>query len=223
MLRRRNNRQRGYSLAELLSGMFVLALISTFVVIIMLPLMSAPNIQQAKIDTVQTGSMALYRLQRDIREGQVNGVYACSYPGPSICLTPSTAPTLGSVQALAILTARLNGNDYSVLSNTGWPSWQGFQVYWLVPDGSANGTYNLMYAFHQSNGFLPGSLASGADTAVTAALQSNSATTVARNILSLNIDQDANSKTIGASVSVQSTVDGKVNETTYQGDSFARN
>jgi len=222
MSRRKNDRQRGYSLAELVSGMFVFGLLSTFVVIILAPLMSAPNIQQAKIDTVQTGSAALYRLQRDIREGQVNGVYTCSYPAPSICVTPSAAPTLGSVQVLAILTARANGNDYSVLSNTGWPAWQGFQVYWLAPDGSGNGTYNLMYAFHQS-GFQPGSPASGADTAVTAALQSNSATTIARNILSLNVDQDANSKTIGLSVSVQSTVSGKVNETTYQGDSFARN
>ena len=223
MSRLKNKRQRGYSLAELLSGMLVLGILSTFVAIIVTPLMSAPNVQQAKIDTVQSGSIALYQLQRDIREGQVNGVYTCTYPGPSICITPSTAPTLASVQVLAILTARTNGNGFAAWSNTGWPSWQGFQVFWLAPDGTGHGTYNLMYAFSVSNGFLPGQAASGADTAVNSALASTSAKTVARNILSLSVDQDAPSKTIGLSIAVQSTVDSKVNETTYQGDSFARN
>src|SRR5690242_15711537 len=118
MSRLKNRRQRGYSLAELLSGIVVFGMLSTFVVLILTPMVSAPSVQQAKIDTVQTGAAALYRLQRDIREGQVNGVYTCSYPAPSVCTTPSTAPTLGSVQVLAILTAKPNGNGYSTWSNT---------------------------------------------------------------------------------------------------------
>ncbi len=223
MSRQRNKGARGYSLAELLSGMFVFAIMSSFVVIILTPLMSAPNVQQAKIDTVQTGVQALYRLQRDIREGQVNGVYVCTYPASSVCATPQPAPSLTSVQVVAILTPRLNGNGNVQWSSTsGSPTWQGFQVYWLVDDGSGNGTYNLEYAFSPSQGTLPGAAASGADTAVNTAL-AGSSVTVAHNILSLSVDQNTTGKTIGVAISAQSTVDSKVNESTYEGDSLARN
>lgn len=219
----RSKPQRGYSVAELISGIFVFGILSTFVAIIIIPLMGAPNSQQAKIDTVQTGAQALYRLQRDIREGQVNGVYVCTYPASSVCATPQPAPNITSVQVVAILTPRLNGNGNIQWDSTaGTPTWQGFQVYWLVPDNSGNGTYNLEYAFSQSTGFQPGSIASGADTAVNSAF-AGTATIVAHNINTLNIDQNVNGKTIGLSLSAQSTDGNKVNETSYTGDAFARN
>ena len=107
-------------------------------------------------------------------------------------------------------------------SSAGTPSWQGFQIYWLVPDNSGHGTYNLEYAFSQSTSFQPGNLASGADTAVNSAF-AGTATIVAHNINTLSIDQNVNGKTIGLSLSAQSTDGSKVNETSYTGDAFARN
>ena len=223
MSRRRNKAQRGFTLADMLSGMFVLAILTGFAVSIITPLLSAPNAQAAKINTVQSGAMALYRLQRDIREGQVNGVYVCTYPAPSTCSTPSSAPTMASAQVIAILSPQSSGTGYTVWGTAGTPAWQGFQVFWLVSDGSGNGTYNLEYAFGQSTGFQPGASAASADTAVTSALQATSPEIVAQNILSMSLDQNVTAKTIGLSLSSQSTVDSKVNESTYEGDSFARN
>jgi hypothetical protein len=201
--------------------MVLFGLLSSFAVTIIAPLLNAPNVQQAKIDTVQTGAIALYRLQRDVRQGQDNGVYVCTYPAPSTCSTPSAAPTLANVQVIAILTARANGSGFAQWSNTGSPSWTGFQVYWLASDG--NGTYNLTYAFSQSTGFQPGASAASADTAVSAALQSTSPVVIAQHLLSIQMDHSAVSKMIGFVVAAQSTDGNKTNETSYEGDTFARN
>ena len=222
MLHRRSRTQRGFSVSELLTVTVILGLLSTFVVLIIAPLLNAPNAQQAKIDTVQTGALALYALQRDVRQGQVNGVYVCTYPAPTTCTNPSTAPTLAAVHVVAILTARQNGNQFAKWSNTGQPNWQGFQVYWLAPDATGNGTFDLDYAFSVS-GVQPGAAAASADTAVNSALQSASPTVIAHNLLTLQVDADSVSKMVGFNVQAQSTVDSKVNETSYQGDSFARN
>lgn len=207
----------------MVSSIFVLAILTGFVVTIATPLMSAPNAQAAKIDTVQSGAMALYRLQRDVREGDVSGVYVCTSPAPSTCSTPSQSPTMASVQAVAILTPRSSGDGFTVWGLAGAPSWQGFQVYWLVSDGSGNGTYDLDYAFAQASGLQPGASAASADTAVSSALQSTSPVVVAQHILSMSIDQNVNTKTIGLALSAQSTEDSKVNESSFEGDSFARN
>jgi prepilin-type N-terminal cleavage/methylation domain-containing protein len=219
----RKNSVRGYTLAEVLTAIMILGILGSFVTVIVAPLLNAPNVQQAKIDTTQSGAATLYRLQRDVRQGQVNGVYVCTYPAPTTCSVPSTAPTFASVQVVAILTARASGSGYAAWSSTGQPSWQGFQVYWLVDDGRGHGTYNLEYAFSASSGAQPGAATSSANTAVNSALQSASPERVAGNFLSVQIDQDVVSKMVGLKISSQSTVDSKTNESTFEGDSFARN
>jgi len=76
--------QRAFTLAEVLSVLFILGLVLSFVALIVGPLLRSQSETQAKVDTIQAAAMALYRVERDLRNTTITYVYACTTgPTPS--------------------------------------------------------------------------------------------------------------------------------------------
>ena len=78
----------------MLSTIFVLGLIMSAIAFIIGPLLRSQDQTQAKVDTVQAAAMALYRVQRDLRNTDIGSVYACTTGASPACATPG--PTLSS-------------------------------------------------------------------------------------------------------------------------------
>lgn len=202
--------------------MVLLVMVCTFVPLIVGPLLSAPSNEQAKVDTVQSAALALYRMQRDLRQSDPSGVFACTYPGPSTCSV--LTPDMTSTPVIAIMTTRTNGTGQSQWETAkGQPQWTGFNVYWLVPNGQGSNT--LKYAFGSAN-LPPGSPSPGLATvnsAVNTALTSASPLTVALAIADMQTNVNVTRNTVGLWLSARSRVNGRTNETSYRSDTYARN
>lgn len=227
MSRRRslNRATRGFTLAEMLTVLLILGVVGSLIAYIVRPIITAPNQEQAKVDTLQAGARAMYMLQRDLRQTNVNGVYVCTYPAPSTC---SSAPgTLTSTPVIAILTARQNGNGQVQYDpSNGQAKWQGFNIYWLAP--SAQGGTDLVYAFEPnfsigSGAPQQGVLAGTANTVVNEALLLTKPYIAATGVTQLQTQGNATTDTVGLKLTGQTTVGGRTNETTYESDTVARN
>lgn len=195
----------------------MMGLFTGFVALIFGPIISAPSKHQAKADTVLTAAQIMYRLQRDIRQSHPSGIWVCTNSSSPMCAQPTATPT--SAPVLAVLTSRSSGNGQAQWdSNNGQPLWQGFNVYWLVPDGQ--GSNNLAYAFSPySGGPINFTTVEGA---VQSALQ-NGGETVAHAVYDLQTSLDVPTSTAGLRIFSQSTVSGHTNETSYESDTVIRN
>ena len=110
------------------------------------PMLSAQDAQQASMAEIQVMGSTLYRLQRDVRQSDPNGIFLCTSVSQSVgCVQASTYADLTDVSYFAVLTAQKNGTGPTRWDSTGRPSWSGFNVYWLAPDG--NGTNTMYFAF----------------------------------------------------------------------------
>jgi prepilin-type N-terminal cleavage/methylation domain-containing protein len=215
---RRTSGRRGYTIAEVLLVTVIMGMISSFVVLIVAPLFKMSNAQTAKVDTVQAAAKAFYRVQRDLRQSDVSGVYVCTYPAPSTCSPPASALTHAAV--VAIITPLSNG--YGQLtwdSSQGQPKWQGFSVYWLAPD--AQGLTALNYAFADPTGGANPTTAS-ADAAVNKAL-GGAPSFLATSIADLQLSKSTTTSTIGLKMFAQSTEGGATNATSFESDTDIRN
>lgn len=192
--------------------------VSGFVALIVGPLFTASNSQAAKVDIIQTAEKSFYRLQRDLHQTNVSGVYVCTYPAPTICSAPSSALTNATV--LAIITPKANGTGQVSWDKTqGQPQWKGFNVYWLAPD--KDGVPALNYAFEDPTaGANP--TAPSAETAVNSALGSTPQI-LALWVTALQADLDAPKHTIGLKMFATATEDGSKNATSFESDTVARN
>ena len=85
----RNKRQRGTTIAELLSVVAVLGLIMSAVAFVIGPLLRSQSHTQAKVDTVQAAAMALYRIERDLRNSSVDQIFECTTTRTPTSSTPS--------------------------------------------------------------------------------------------------------------------------------------
>ena len=222
--------RRGFSLAEMLAVVVIFGLISTFAALVIGPMLSAPNAEQAKVDTVDAAAQALYELQRDIRVSDPSGVFTCTMNPPPLIppVTPPycTSPTqvMADTPILALLTPRTNGNGgLNWDPNNGQQAWQGFNVYWLVPNSEASN--DVMYAFASVN--IPNGSPTvdfaTADNAVKTAMQSTSARVIARNVSGFQTSITVATRTVGLQIFSKTTVSGKQNQTTFRGDAVARN
>src|SRR5579863_3675035 len=99
---RNSARRRGYTIVEVLSVTVVLGLVMTIIAAIIGPLLRSQNQTQAKVDTVQAAAIALYRVQRDLRNTSWSSVWACTTTGTPTCTQPTTST---ATQALVVLTA----------------------------------------------------------------------------------------------------------------------
>ena len=206
-------------MAELVSVMFLLAMISTAVAFIIAPLMRSQNRTQAKVDTVQTADMALYRVERDLRNTNSGLIFSCTTGSPPSCQQPPTA--LAATQAIVMPSAYTNGvGQFQLISASGKPKWLGATVYWVDAQG------NIKFGFDQPSGYVQGSnlTATQAQTAVTD-VQAAGGTVLARSVqqMSLAVPGAGHGHQVLFQLQAQSTINGSPNETTYTTDVATRN
>ena len=218
MSRPRTSGRRGFTIVEVLTVTVIMGFVSTFVALIVGPLFSAVNAQGAKLDTMQAAVRAFYRMQRDIHQSNVNGVYVCTYPAPTVCSAPSSS--LANATIIAIISPKANGSGQLAWdSQQGQPQWQGFSVYWLAPD--SNGVMSLNYAFNDPSGGANPTIAS-ADAAVNNALAGNPQF-LATSVTNIQVSQSVTTSKIGLKLFATATSNNATNETSFESDSFARN
>ena len=224
---RRRKTSRGFTLPELLSVFVIVALMGTFVVAIIAPILKAPAGEQSKVDTLQAASQGLYQLGRDVRMSDVTGVYSCSGSGSYTCSQPTSSTT---TNVIVVATPLSSGNlqwNLSAGPTQGKPAWQGAIVYWLVPNSA--GSNDLVRAVEGTGvtGALgAGPLGSGfATTAATAAATAvgGTATTVAHNVNQISISINTSTDVIGLTLVAKSTNGSSTNSTTYASNTYARN
>jgi len=123
-----------------------------------------------------------------------------------------------------VLTAQVHGSGPTRWDPTGRPSWKGFNVYWLVPDGT--GTSTMYVAFGSAN-IAPGGSASvlnaDAASAVAAALATTGADPIAHDLLHFQSMVDVNKDRVALRLVGLTTAHGASNQMTVQGDAYARN
>lgn len=163
---------RGFTLAEILTVAVLFGMLLTTIAAVIPAVMRAPAQMQSQVDEVNAAALALYKVQRDARQSDVNGVFNCTTLPIVVCSQQVGAPA--QTQAVAIA-----GNDSSQFfitggQNSGQASWTGYTVYWLAPSASGIGQ-DLMRAFEPvgipllGNG-LPNFRSIDAQTAMTLAL-----------------------------------------------------
>ena len=215
---RNNAKRRGHTVVEMLSVITSLSLVMTAIAAIIGPTLAAQNRTQAKVDTVQAAAMALYRMERDLRNTDAGSIYACTTGTTPTCAPPAT--TLTPTEAIVVVTAYANGGGQFQLKSSGAPNWQGADVYWIDPAG------NLTFAFDPLTGtsYTPGTLLSQTDAqkAVTDAV-ANGGKQLARWIQQMSIAEPGNVHQLSLLIQTRSTVGGASNETTYQTDLETRN
>ena len=212
-----NRRQRGYTLAELVSVVFIIGLVMTPIALIMGPLVNSQNRTQAKVDTVQGAAMALYRIERDLRNTNLGSIYECSTAAAPVCTVP--ASTLSSTGALVIVSAYRNGTGQFVTqSSSGKPYWQGADVYWVDTNGVLNFAFDVPALYTQGN------LLSAADarTAVAHVLATGGAG-IAQPVEQMSIAVPNVGHKVSFQLKIQSTIGTAINETTFQTDLETRN
>lgn len=215
----RTSRTRGYTIAEVLTVAVIMGFVSSFVALIVGPLFAGLNAQGAKVDTLQAAAKAFYRIQRDLHQSNVSGVYVCTFATPTVCASPSTTG-LANATVLAIITPKANGTGQLTWdSSQGQPAWQGFNVYWLAPDGS--GAQALNYAFNDPTGGALETVAS-ADKAVNNAL-AGQAQFLATSVTGLQVSQTVTTSTIGLKMFATATEGTSTNSTTFESDTETRN
>ena len=213
------DKNRGYTIVEALCVMLVLALITTPAALIIGPLLRSQNQTQAKVDTVQAADMALYRIERDLRNTTSGDIFVCTTNTPPSCALAPTALT--DAQAIVMPSAHLNGTgQFQLVSATGRPYWQGASVYWIDAQGDIN------YAFDPLTGtsFKLGSTLSATDAqnAVTDVTNAGGMQ-LARFVEQLSFAVTNVGHQVQLQMQARSTVNGAPNETTYRTDVQARN
>lgn len=189
------------------------------------PILTAQTVEQSSTGEVQVIDAALYRLQRDIRQSDANGVFVCTNTNSAIACTQAstyTSPTVAP--ALAVLTAESGGSGPTRWDSTGHPLWTGFKVYWLA--AGADGADTLYLAFEPASVSLaaePSILNSDAAQAVAAALASTGPDRVADDILSLQSYADVTKDHVAIRLTALTGQSGSSSQLSVQGDAYARN
>ena len=209
---------RAYTIAEILTVTVIMGFVATFVALIVGPMFSAVSSQGAKIDTLQAAVRSFYRIQRDLHQSNVNGVFVCTYPAPTTCAPPTAA--LANATVIAIISPKNNGTGQLTWDAAqGQPQWQGYNVYWIAKD--AEGVMSLNYAFNDPTGGALVGVAS-ADAAVNNALGATPQF-LATSVTALQISQTVTTSRIGLKMFATSTEDKHTNETSFESDTYTRN
>lgn len=211
---------------EVLTAAMIAGMVMTMSVAIFRPAVSVSDAERVRTTLVQAMDNSLYRIQRDIRQSDPNGIFICSgsYP-PSSCELASSLTTVTHTQYIAILTARNGGMGEMNWDSSGRPAWTGFQIYWLDANAS-NANQVLRYAFAPATiqpGIDPVILNADVVTAVSSAITSPDAETVAGNIDDIqtwvNVTRDSVAVRLGSAAADGASADA----TTVQCDTYARN
>jgi hypothetical protein len=223
--RKQASNGRGVSLPELLVVFGIASLVGSAVVALCHPMLSASQAEHASLQEIQTMDSTLYRLQRDARQTDPNGVFVCTGSGAYLsCAQASTLTTPTDVTCLAMLTARPGDTGRTSWDVNGRPAWVGFSVYWMSPD--TIGTYTLMSGFGSANvppGSNPSILNSDVIAAVNQAMTSANAETVALGIKQFQTMVDVSTDRMVLRLVGQTTNNGSTAELSVEGDAYARN
>ena len=139
---------RAFTIAELLTVGVLFGLLLATVAAVVPAVLKSPSQMQAQVDEVDAAALALYKVQRDARQSDVNGVFDCTTaPVPNCTQQVGANPV--NTQAIAI--AGDNGLTQFVGGN-GQTKWQGYVVYWLAPSAAGVGM-DLMRAYEPVNPF----------------------------------------------------------------------
>jgi type II secretory pathway pseudopilin PulG len=219
------SKQRGISLPELFVVFAIAGLVGTAVLALCHPMMSASQAEHASLQEIQTMDSTLYRLQRDARQTDPNGVFVCyGAVGSLSCSQASNLSVPTDVSCLALLTARPDDTGRAAWDINGRPAWVGFSVYWMSPDSA--GTYTLMSGFGAANvppGSNPSILNSDVIAAVNQAMTSANAETVALGIKQFQTMVDVSTDRMVLRLVGQNTDNGSTAELSVEGDAYARN
>ena len=223
MSRHRKRTERGLTLIEIMTSTVVLALLMTMFVSVFAPIVRSQNQSQAKLDTVQAAAVALYRIQRDLRQTYFKSAWACTTGAGAACSQPTAFST--TTNAIALLTAYHNGTGQFQVApsgtNIGQPNWQGVTVYWLDANGDLSWAFYPFATPQSGDGY--GLSSTQAATAVAAATTGAlSSTEIALNIQQLEAAWNGQANIISLQMQAQSNANGSVNETTYRSDVLAR-
>jgi prepilin-type N-terminal cleavage/methylation domain-containing protein len=210
--------QRGFTLAEILTVVVIMGLMLSVVAFSAPLFLNGPQEAQSQVDNVESAALALYKMQHDTRPSNIHNVWACSTVLP-VCTQPTPGPAMPTAQAVAILTANATGQF--VLNGNGTPNWQGYDVYWIVPN--ADGTSNeLRRAFvgvaFGINAPQPGD----AVTAVATALGLTTYTTVAQDVWDMKFAIDPTTNTVDLQLDSGDNK-GNMSSLRLAGNSYVRN
>lgn len=223
--RKPDSKRRGVSLPELLIVFGIASLVGTAVVALCHPMLSASQAEHASLQEIQMMDSTLYRLQRDARQSDPNGIFVCTGSGVNLsCSQASSLTTPTDITCLAMLTARPGDTGRAAWDPNGRPAWVGFSVYWMTPD--TVGTYTLMSGFGSANvpvGTNPAILNSDVIGAVNQAMTSANAETVALGIKQLQTMVDISTDRMVLRLVGQNTSNGSTAELSVEGDAYARN
>jgi len=223
-------KQRGTSIPEVLTVTVIIGmLLSTMVVIVPL-LVKSPLQMQSQVDQVNTAAIALYKIRRDFSEGDTSGVMGCTTTPVVSCAAVGATPA--PVQALVVATAENSSGAFQVSTapgpTSGYPNWQGYYVYWLVPNSTGT-SYDLMRAWQGASlGIGPGGVPTGvtaasASTALTTALAISPPPVLTNYITSMSLGDASSSSTINFELMAGTTGGADQTQTTFQGGTYARN
>jgi type II secretory pathway pseudopilin PulG len=214
---------------EVLTATFVGGIVMTMAVALIRPAVTAADAEQAQTELVHSIDNALYRIQRDIRQSDPNGIFVCSVSTQqtTACTLASSLPAVTSTTYLVILTAHTNGDDLINWDSSGRPAWTGFDVYWLQPDanGSGNGEV-LRYCFAQASiqpGTAPVILNADVVNAVASAVSSASAVTVARSVSEIDTVVKVSNDSVAVRLKGTTTDRTGSQPISVQADTYARN
>jgi type II secretory pathway pseudopilin PulG len=212
---------RGYTIAELLTVTVIFGLLLTTIAAVMPVVLKSPTQMQAQVDEVNAAALALYKVQRDARQSDVNGVFNCT-------ITPivSCAQQVGSIPAntQAIAIAGDDGTTQFV-NNVGGTKWKGYVVYWLAPSVAGVGM-DLMRAYENNNfSFLNGNpifRATEASVCVTSAIAIASPSVAAPDVRQL-LSSVTPATGIVALQMIAGVNRGDITGITLNGNTYARN
>jgi type II secretory pathway pseudopilin PulG len=223
--RKPGSSQRGTSMPEIMTVTIIAVIVMTIVAALFKSISGAAGAEQVDTDLVQSADEALYRVQRDVRQSDPNGIFACTGASSAVVCTAASDLTAPADTAfLAVLTAHAGGNGTMQWDVSGRPAWTGFEVYWLVPD--ANGTNNLAYCFapaHIAPGVNPAILNADVINAVTTASASANLEVVAHSIARIQTMVDVSKDRVAIRITSQSGQGSNENSTAVQSDAYARN
>jgi hypothetical protein len=125
---------RAFTIAESLVVIVIVAMLLTAVAGAMTPLLRAPNAVQAKYDTLVPATTGLFVLERDIRQSDANGVFACTIH-PIACGTGASSDKTAAVAVATAVSSGDLGAQFITDTTYGTPVWQGYIVYWRSDTG----------------------------------------------------------------------------------------
>lgn len=218
--------RRGFTIAEVMTVLVIVGLILAVIAMITPIIFRGQSQVQAQTDSIQSTALALYKVQRDVRQSNIGGVLACTTVPIVVCTQPTSAPGAQQTQAIAIVTAD-NGTGQFVPNNAGLPKWHGFVLYWLTPN--ADGTSNdLKRAYYGWPVGLPvatmplATVEADAVLALTNVLGAQNSTSVAQDVRTLRMSVDTQNNIVLLGLDGGNTA-GSVSSLNLTSNSYVRN